>query len=336
MARLKNSLNNGFILLGAAVVLAGQASVPAMAQRDVPIDVPGDKPGRDNDGGPRMQPPVYVPPKIDPPRLTLPTPPPPVRIGPPILVPTDVTNPMPQLGAAYNLPSLQLPSGVSGLIPMKINEFPKEENNKDKGEWVLVRAEQDTHYSRPSPISVELSVGAVLVSVRRPSQTAFVKTELGKIAISANGDAIIKNSDGVVRVMNIDGVGKSVRVKLEGGPFAGNDTRVVGLKPGFELVAGSRLLKRSDLKPKDGIGRRKASVVLKGYAAVNQFSVDTLMQSCDLVVAINQNISGIKERRILSDMSKMAAVLNIMDTAPGQGFVREVNYKLAQKEGKTQ
>jgi hypothetical protein len=335
MAGIKNSLNRRIILLGAAVALAGQTLVPAMAQRDVPIDVPGDKPRGGDDGGPKMQPPVYVPPKIDPPRLTLPTPPP-VRIGPPILVPTDVTNPMPQLGAAYNIPSLQLPSGVSGLIPLKINDFPKEENNKDKGEWVLVRAEQDTHYSRPSPISVELSVGAILVSVRRPSQTAFVKTELGKIAITANGDAIIKNSDGVVRVMNIDGMGKSVRVKLEGGPFVGNDTRVVGLKPGFELVAGSRLLKRSDLKPKDGIGRRKASVVLKGYAAVNQFSVDTLMQSCDLVIAINQNVSGVKERRILSDMSKMAAVLNMMDTAPGQGFVREVNYKLAQTERKTQ
>ncbi|MBA3994982.1 MAG: hypothetical protein C0469_15795 [Cyanobacteria bacterium DS2.3.42] len=329
---IRNTANNKVALLSIALSMLTQSVLPVKAQRD---DV--DKPrGGDGDGVVRTQPPVYVPPKIDPPRLTIPTPPTVVRLGPPILVPTDATNPTPQLGAAYNIPSLQLPTGVSGLIPMKINEFPKEENSKDKGEWVLVRAEQKTHYSRSSPISVELSVGAVLVSVRRPSQTAFVKTELGKVAITANGDAIIKNEDGVLRVMNIDGMGKSVRVKLEGGPFVGNDTKVVGLKPGFELVAGSRLLKRNDLKPKDGIGRRKASVVLKGYAAVNQFSVDTLMQSCDLVVAINQNVTGVKERRILSDMSKMAAVLNMMDTAPGQGFVREVNYKLAQTDHKTQ
>ncbi len=306
---------------------------PPIRGDDGPFFPPG---GGNGNGTPTYQPPAYVPPTITPPLVVIPTPQPPVRIGPPIFVPTDVTNPMPQLGAAYNLPSLQLPSGVSGLIPMKNSDFPKEENNKDKGEWVLVRSERDTHYSRTSPISVELSVGAILVSVRRPSQTAFVKTELGKISITANGDAIIKKSDGIIRVMNIDGLGKSVKIKLEGGPFAGKDVKVVGLKPGFELVAGSRLLKRIDLKPRDGIGRRKASVVLKGYAAVNQFSVDTVMESCDLVVAIHQNVSGVKERRILSDMSKMAAVLNMMDTAPGRGFVREVNYKLAQTERKIQ
>lgn len=325
-------------MLGAALLLSG-ALLPPFSQAQVIIDVPPDKPrGGHGDGDHHSyQPPVYVPPQIEPPRIVIP----PVinvpqRDGVPIFVPTDVTNPGPQLGGAYNIPSLNLPSAMSGLIPLKMNDFPKEENNKDKGEWVLVRAEQETSYSRPSPIAVELKVGAVLVSVRKPSQTAFVKTELGKIAITANGDAIVKNTDGVIRVMNIDGLGKNVRIKLEGGPFVGDDAKVVALKPGFELVASQRALKRSDLKPKDGIGRRKASVVLKGFAAINQFSVDTLMQSCDLVVAINQNANGVKERRILSDMSKMAAVLNMMDTAPGKGFVREVNYKLAQSKQTTQ
>jgi len=336
MASPKFRLNGEILLAGAsALFLAGIISPAAFAQRDVGVDKPP-KP-RDGDGHYQYQPPVYVPPKIDPPRLMIPPATTvPQRDGVPIFVPTDVTNPGPQLGGAYNIPSLNLPSAMSGLIPLKMNDFPKEENNKDKGEWVLVRAEQQTSYSRPSPISVELKVGAVLVSVRKPSQTAFVKTELGKIAITANGDAIVKNTDGVVRVMNIDGLGKSVRIKLEGGPFVGNDSKVVALKPGFELVASQRTLKRNDLRPKDGIGRRKASVVLKGFAAINQFSVDTLMQSCDLVVAINQNTTGVKERRILSDMSKMAAVLNLMDTAPGQGFVREVNYKLAQSKHNTQ
>ena len=337
MASSKISLNKRCLLVAASLCVAA-ALVPASTLAQVLTDPSGGKPPKDRDdrgpAGPVT--PIYIPPKIDPPRLVFPTTPPPVRDTVPVFVPTDVTNPMPQLGAAYNIPSLHLPSAMSGLIPLKINDFPKEENNKDKGEWVLVRAEQDTHYSRPSPIAVELKVGAVLVSVRRPSQTAFVKTDLGKIAITANGDAIIKNTDGVVRVMNIDGMGKSVRVKLEGGPFVGSDTKVVALKPGFELVAASRHLTRHDLRPKDGIGRRKASVVLKGFAAINQFSVDTLMQSCDLVVAINQKVTGVKERRILSDMSKMAAVLNMMDTAPGKGYVREVNYKLAHTERSTQ
>lgn len=319
MARLMTIWNKQFVLVvTSAFVFAGLASPCTFAQRD-----PDDRP--------RVQQPVYIPPQTEPPRLIIPpivnTP---NRDGVPIFVPTDVTNPGPALGAAYNSPSLRLPSAMSGLIPLKMHDFPKEENNKDKGEWVLVRAEQDTTYSRPSPVAVELKVGAVLVSVRKPSTAAFVKTDLGKIAITANGDAVIKNTDGVVRVMNIDGLGNNVRIKLEGGPFAGSDAKVVALKPGFELVASERTLKRSDLRPKDGIGRRKASVVLKGYAAVNQFSVDTLLQSCDLVVAINQNTTGVKERRILSDMSKMAAVLNMMDSAPGQGYVREVNYKLAQ------
>jgi len=328
--------------MAATFALAAASTLPALSQsRDhgggPPIDTGGggrDHGGGGGDGGHNVQPPVYVPPEVTPPHLPpiLPLPPP-TDTKTPIFVPTDVTNPAQTLGN-LSFPGINLPTAMSGLIPLKINEFPKEEDGKDKGEWVLVRAEQDTRYTRPSPISVELSVGAVLVSVRRPSQTAFVKTELGKVAIMANGDAIIKNSDDVIRVMNIDGLGKSVRIKLEGGPFVGSDTKVVALKPGFELVAGKRLLKRIDLKPKDGIGRRKASVVLKGYAAINQFSVDTLMQSCDLVVAINQKVTGVKERRILSDMSKMAAVINMMDGAPGQGFVRETNFKLAQSQDK--
>lgn len=322
MANQKSRLSRQFALVAASTLLLSALLPPqTLAQRD--------KPPKDDDVVRVHQPPVYVPPAPEPPRLVIPIIP--HRDVVPLFVPTDVTNPGPQLGATQ-LPALNLPSAMSGLIPLKQTDFPKEENSKDKGEWVLVRAEQDTNYSRPSPIAVELKVGAVLVSVRKPSQTAFVKTDLGKIAITANGDAIVKNTDGVVRVMNIDGLGKSVRIKLEGGPFTGNDAKVVALKPGFELVAAGRTLKRSDLRPRDGIGRRKASVVLKGFAAINQFSVDTLLQSCDLVVAINQNTTGVKERRILSDMSKMAAVLNMMDSAPGKGFVRESNYKLAQSK----
>ena len=43
---------------------------------------------------------------------------------------------------------------------------------------------------------------------------------------------------------------------------------------------------------------------------MSEFSVDSAIKNNDLIADIRQNTTGVKERRILSDMSKMAAVLN--------------------------
>ncbi len=86
--------------------------------------------------------------------------------------------------------------------------------------------------------------------------------------------------------------------------------KTIQLAPGFEFVAGDRKLGGADLRPKDGIARRHFKFLEGGHLAVSEFSVDSAIKNNDLIADIRQNTTGVKERRILSDMSKMAAVLN--------------------------
>lgn len=322
---MRNSSSLKVLLAVSAALCLAQ---PLLAQREGDGPIYDDKPPPpDKVPLPPPPPPVVTPPPPPPTTITIPTPPG-SPFTPSVFVPTDVTNSSAMVNAHVPRGEPPIPSPVKGLFLLKNNDFPEEENNKDSTDGILVRAEEDAKYTRPSPYSVNLNVGGILVSVKRPSQLAWVKTEIGPIAIAANGDTLVRSDNGVLRVMNVDGLGKSVRVKLNMGPFSGSNSKVVGLRPGYELIAALRPLRGADLRPRDGLARRKASVVLKGFAAVNQFSIDSLLDSCTLVVAMRQNVSGIKERRILSDMSKMAAVTNVMEGT--HGFRRESAYQLAE------
>lgn len=250
----------------------------------------------------------YGPP---PPPVTPPPPPPPPVIPPrtpfnpkvPVFVPTDVTSavvPRPDVAAAWAL------SGIK-LVPD--NQFPKEDELKGTSEWILVRARPGAVYSRPTPYSVKLERGDILVTVKRPSNMAMINTPLGKVSIAADGDVILSYNEGVLRVQNLDGLGKSVMAQIVP---PGQADPTVELAAGFELVAGTRKLTRADMKPKDGIARRHFKILEDGHLAVSEFSVESAIHNSDLIADIKQNVSGVKERRILSDMSKMAAVLNYM------------------------
>ncbi|HEY9787273.1 MAG TPA: hypothetical protein V6D17_17920 [Candidatus Obscuribacterales bacterium] len=287
-----------------------------------PIDRPPvDGPGKGDGGGGFNQhnirdvPPPFMPPPLhnSGPPVRFPAATPPTNS---VFVPTDVTTSGASQDGVVELSRGDNFTGAlaafNGVEPLRISDFPKDDDAKGNSEWILVRARAQTKYDRPTAYEVTLQTGGILVSVKRPSHLAFVKTNLGKVAISANGDAIINYVDGKLRVINLDGVGKSVRVKLTEGPFAGKDSKVVALRPGYELVAGDKELKRLDLRPHDGITRRKASIVMRGFAAVNELSLHSVIASSDLVVDVAQKAKGVQERRILSDMSKMAAVLDYL------------------------
>ncbi len=87
------------------------------------------------------------------------------------------------------------------------------------------------------------------------------------------------------------------------------------------LVAGQEKITRSTLRPKDGIARRYQKVLENGHLAVSEFSLESAISSCDMLVDLQQKTTGVKERRILSDMSKMAAVLNYKNGS--QGYTAE-------------
>jgi hypothetical protein len=197
-----------------------------------------------------------------------------------------------------------------------VTDMPTEADAKGSSEWILVRYENGSKYTRPSPYTVEFTDGRILVSVKKPSHLALVKTPLGRSSINANGDVLFSYNNGVLRVSNLTGTGKSVKVRLSEGPFAGHPEQV-SIAPGYEVVAGDGKLTVHDLHPHDGIARRHFRMLQDGSMAVCEFSVESAMKNVSMIVELSQQSTGVKERRILGDVSKMAAVLNYVNGNDG-------------------
>lgn len=229
-------------------------------------------------------------------------------------------------------------------MPLATNSgrFPKQEDLRGSTDFLMVKSAPNTEYSKVNAYAANLQNGTLLVAVRKPSNTGMVTTALGDIAISANGDCLISlnpqggtdgpssalpggtptawNSTGgntggtggdgqVLRVMNLDGMGESCKVNLTGGAFSHLPQKIFVLAPGAELVAGTAPLSSRELRPNDGVTRRKAQMIDK-HIALSRFSVESVFKGSDLIASLGRAESGSKESRVISDMSKMAAVLN--------------------------
>jgi len=241
--------------------------------------------------------------------------PPPQAFTPPIVVPTDVTY--------VNVEEVGPEAGLA-LAGVHQTNFPATGKLKGKEGGILVKYHPGSSYDRPDVYSVDLKSGAVLVSVRRPSEQAMVHTGLGDVALAANAAATVSSENGVLRVQNITGRGESVKVQFARGSGEGvPGTKTVAIKPGFEFVVSDHRLGRSDIRPVDGVARRHSKVMENGYAAVSEFSVESLLSSSELIASMSQKTAGAGERQILGDMSKMAAVLNYVNGT--QGFVAEAS-----------
>ena len=244
---------------------------------------------------------------------------------PPVVVPTDVESTLPSFPGNYpalsNIGPLSSPA-LNGIKLIDDNDFPHIEVLSGETSGISIKKTDGTVYEKVGSFVVKLVKGEILVSVKRPSQTAMIQIPLlGAISVTANGDVIVKFVDGVLRVLNLDGTGQSIKVQLNRGPFAGDADPTVAVAPGFELIAGDKKLTRAELRPKDGIARRHFKVLENGHLAISEISVESVLNASDVIADFRQKVSGVKERRILSDMSKMAAVLN--HTNGTQGFTVE-------------
>lgn len=275
--------------------------------------------------GPTPTPPptpiIYTaPPVPPPPPLIIRTPPPPT-FTPPVVVPTDAT--FPDLGTNANVTGFEtgnLPGvAASGLSSVAEKSFPHSETLTGNTDWIIVHAGKDTVYERISPYLVQLKSGKMLVGVKRPSNTAMLKTAFGDVAIVSNADAMVSYNGDTLRIMNLDGRGQTVLVKLDQGPFAGGGQKIVAIKPGFELVASSHPLSRDDMRPSDGVARRHFHIYDNKMMAVSEFSLESFMKSSELITDLGQQVSGSQEKRVMGDMSKMASVLNQVNGT--QGYV---------------
>ncbi len=236
------------------------------------------------------------------------------------LVPTDVTNIRMDFQDREN--ASKAPVNGVALVPTDL--FPKDDDLKGSGEWIVVRGTDPKGYQRLSPHTIQLSNGSILVSVRRPSSVAIVNTPLGEIAINADSDVLLTYTDGVVRINNLTGLGKNVLIKTAESSVSarinGKEvTEPVASTPvtmafacGYEVSIGEDKLSHEHMRPADGLARRHFQVINDGKMAVCQFSVESALNNHDLIAELASKQSGAKERKILGDMSKMAAVLNHM------------------------
>lgn len=266
---------------------------------------------------PAPPPPPPAPPPPPPPvapaptRLATPTPVP-TAFSPGVVVPNDVS------AAAARMPAQ--PPGlrplVQNLILLSDNHFPIPKT-KDRGDGIIVRAEEQSSTERPSPCSVKIHSGRVLVSVRRPSEVGLAITALAEVSLSSDSDVLIGAENGLVRVLNLDSRGSACKVKLGQNVLNDAKNKIISIKPGTELVFSNAKLSRHVLRPSDGIARRRSKMLEDGRIAITEFSLASVMQSCDLIVQLEQERSNGKAQRMLTDMSKMAAVLNYMN---GSGY----------------
>lgn len=293
--------------------------------------------------GPAPGPTPSIPPVVNNPTPPPFIPPPPVFVPPtsnifpahtPFLTPTDITNPY----MVNEGPFLQLPNdhALKGIELLAFTQFPKDDK-KEKDEhpiYVFPKPEEDgVQYSRVNPSIIDFKNGEVLVSVRKPAELGIIHTILGTIAIQANTEIILSYQNGVLRIINLDGMGRNVKIKLTEGPFADNP-KVVSIKPGHELVIGQNILTRKDIRPRDGLARRHFQIMEEGHLAISELSVASILESSGLLADLKQSITGSQERRILGDMSKMASVLNYMNGIQGFSTSSPEHYgeKLSSKE----
>jgi hypothetical protein len=240
------------------------------------------------------------------------------------LVPTDYTNV--GMTGVLNVPGPMGPQ--EGVTSTGFSEdVPKQD-----GQGILVRALNNAKYDRPSLESVTLHEGSILVSVRRPSRLGLITTPQGVVSVAADSDVIVSYHEGIVRVLNLTGMNESVKMKVHHemvqakvvtGPDSGQaapaadppKAMALAIKVGNELIVGDLPLVKSDLRPADGIGRRRFCLLESNYLAVNEFSLETVLTTSDMMVDLVQKVDGLKERRIIGDLSKMAAVLNYLNGA---------------------
>lgn len=317
---LRSHKKTAFSLGLAAFTAISVCASIALAQRIEYLDVPIDDSIKDP--VPVFQPPPPPPPTPPPPPEVIPPPPPPPILPPdsrvttpPILVPTDVTN----QALIGNSPSAfsNLPPLTNGIEVLKDSKFPKGGDDAQDSSGILVRQVDGTVLEKPNPHSVRLESGTILVSVRKPSRVGSIETPLLRIALNADGEVLVTAKDGVVHVLNASARGSGCKLQLIEKVFEGAKKTVFAIKPGFEFVAGNHKLTRADMRPKDGIARRRSQTFEDGKIALAEFSLQCLLADSVILSDMGQKESGAKETHIHADLSKMASVLNVVNGAHG-------------------
>lgn len=288
-------------------------------------------------GGEGRNHPVFFPPPVV-------TPPPqpeskPVVVTParpffnPVLVQTDLQSNLNSFpGNTSPLDLVFNQKALDGAVMLKSMEFPQDDELGGPTSGITVKWIEGSRFNKQNEYIVKFDHGEILVSVKKPSKQAVIKTPFGTVAIASNGDVLARLEKGVLRVANLDGTGKTIKAKFDRkGLF--DKPVILALAAGSEIVAGEKKLSRRDLRPKDGLARRGFKIIENSHLAISEISVHSILMHNDLMTDLRQANSGVKERRILGDVSKMAAILNARNGT--QGFRVEDPAQVAATPGQT-
>lgn len=206
---------------------------------------------------------------------------------------------------------------VNALAGIKtLSDFPGDDRCKEGSDSLLVRVTAETVFQKTASYSAKFESGEMLAAARKPTRLAFVDFAYGRIALSPDSDIMIKNVGDVVHIVNFDGRGETVKIKLAESSGSEQNAKVIALAPGYELVVGNRVLKHHDVRIADGCARRHFKMLDNGKIAVCEISTESVLTRSAVVAELKPQEAD-KERRILADMSKMAAVLNYVNGTNG-------------------
>lgn len=267
----------------------------------------------------RTPPPVITPP----PRIA--SPPPTVNsVLPPNILPTDVT------GRIMGIEG-QLPQNSSALSGIKLSTFPSKEAASDEEPGITARGDENAVFHKQSSFFVKYEKGDVLVSMRKPCRLGFISTPLGEIALTGDADIMMSDSeDGVLHIFNLSGNGETVRIKFSDAVLPDEKDKTFALASGYELIGAPHQLSYHEIRRPDSIARRNFKVIQNGQVAVCEFSVESVLGSSNVIAKLQSSEAGPKDRRIIADLSKMAAVLNEINGPYGY-TVETVSGSMAQK-----
>lgn len=252
--------------------------------------------------GLRTPPPTLTP---TPPVVRVFTPPPTVNtVLPPNILPTDVTG-------RINGVKGQLPQNSSALSGIKLSTFPSKEAARDEEPGITARGDENAIFLKESSFYVKYEKGDVMVSMRKPCRLGFVNTPLGEIALTGDADIMMSDGeDGALHIFNLSGNGETVRIKFNDTVLADEKDKTFALAPGYELIGAPHKLSYHEIRRQDSIARRNFKVIQNGQVAVCEFSVESVLGSSNVIAKLQSSEAGAKDRRIIADLSKMAAVLN--------------------------
>lgn len=313
---------SNFLLLSAAYAqsASGPVGPPKVSQPNPPIiNIP--------------PPTIRVSIPINPPNIPTPMPDPKIPIVMP-LIPTDLTQPIESPSAPRLVES---PNALAGIEVLNESKLPKQGQAQDP-EGIIVKYKAGSHYEMTSSTTAKLVDGDFLVSVRRPTRLAEISMKLADAFFSSDSDVELRCDDDSARIINLSGLNQKVIVKVKDAVLPGASARIYSIKPGYELLLADHRLHRAELRPHDGYARRACKTLENGQMAISEISVESVLRESALIANLQQHASGVKEKRILADMSKMAAVLNYVNgTAAYEAEPKaslEVNYKVNDGTGK--